>query len=237
MMNEELRPDLGEEEGGGETCHDPMRLPGAAVLGPLLGLEHGLHQAIHDLLAGKHQLLWRLLHDLRGVGLVLLGREKSLQQLLKPLETGLATADHHVGDVLRLGDQQVLVVLGAAAVADRGEPHVLEDLHHELPDALLVVDPADHLDAYGGDPGVVRELQADVLQDLDHALAHTHPRVHDPLGKHVVVFVYELGSVKDELADQVDGRFADHSGGVEEAVVDALLHVVPAEDGGVLVDN
>ncbi len=62
-------------------------------------------------------------------------------------------------------------------LADGGEPHVVEDLHDELPDALLVVDTADDLDADLGDARIVGELQADVLQDFDDALAHAHTRV------------------------------------------------------------
>jgi hypothetical protein len=50
-------------------------------------------------------------------------------------------------------------------------------LHDELPDALLVVDASDYLDADLGDARIVGELQADVLQDFDHALTHAHTRV------------------------------------------------------------
>jgi hypothetical protein len=50
-------------------------------------------------------------------------------------------------------------------------------LHDELPDALLVVDASDDLDADLGDARIVGELQADVLQDFYHALPHAHTRV------------------------------------------------------------
>ena len=60
-------------------------------------------------------------------------------------------------------------------LTDGGKPHVVKDLHHQLPDALLVVDAADHLDADLWNALIVGELQADVLQDFDDALAHAHP--------------------------------------------------------------
>jgi hypothetical protein len=72
------------------------------------------------------------------------------------------------------------MILGSSALlplADGGEPHVVKDFHDELADSLLVVDAADHLDADLGDAFVVGELEADVLQDFDHSLPHTHTRV------------------------------------------------------------
>ena len=65
-----------------------------------------------------------------------------LEELLEPLVSGvLGAGDDDVGDVGGARDEQ-LVVLGLAAVlAHRHEPHVLEDVHHQLPDALLVVHP------------------------------------------------------------------------------------------------
>ena len=49
--------------------------------------------------------------------------------------------------------------------------------HDKFAYALLIVDASDHLDADLGNAWVVRELEADVLQDLDHALTHTDTRV------------------------------------------------------------
>ena len=70
MLDEELWPDLGEEVGGSEACHDAVGLAGRARLVLLLLLllllraEDRLHQTVNNLLAGLHQLLRGLPVDL-----------------------------------------------------------------------------------------------------------------------------------------------------------------------------
>ena len=244
-MNEQLWPDLGKEVGGRQAGHNPVglaaapRLRLAVVLRPLLRLEDRLDKAVDNLLAGKDQLFGRLLDDLGRVVLVLLGPEQGLQQLLEPLKAGLATADHHVGDVVRLCHQQMVLRLcpPAGRVVDRDKPHVLKDLHDKFPDAFLVADAADHFDADGGNAWIVGKFDANVFENFDDAFAHTHTNVHDPVGEHLVVLVDQLGPVEDELADKVNSRLAHHCRLIEEAVADAALHIVTTQNRGILVDH
>ena len=83
VVDQQLGPDLGEQVGGGEAGDDPVRLAAAADIahvgrhqGLLLSLQHGLHQAVDDLLAGLDQLLGRLKVHLGGVVLVSFGDEQ-----------------------------------------------------------------------------------------------------------------------------------------------------------------
>ena len=105
MMDKQLGPDLGKEEGGGKAGHDTVGLAGGRLLlGPFLRLEHGLHETVHNLLASQDQLLGRLLHRLGGVVLVLLRNEEGLQQLLEPFQARITAFYNHVSDIVRLSD-------------------------------------------------------------------------------------------------------------------------------------
>jgi hypothetical protein len=67
------------------------------------------------------------------------------------------------------------------------EPHVLKDVHDKLADALLVVDPPDHLDTDLRDLVIGRELQADLLEDLDDTFTHADAGVQDAVGDELVI--------------------------------------------------
>lgn len=60
--------------------------------------------------------------------------------------------------------------------------HLLQTQTDTHLDALLVVDPADHLDTHLSDLVESGLLQTDVSQDLDHPLPHTDTRVLETRG-------------------------------------------------------
>ena len=60
------------------------------------------------------------------------------------------------------------------------EPHVLKDFHHQLANALFVVDPPDHQDTDLWDLLVAGVLHADLLQYFDDPLSDGDAGVEDP---------------------------------------------------------
>merc|ERR1719429_67906 len=120
---------------------------------------------------------------------------------------------------------------------DWDKPHVLEDLHHQLPDPLIVINPSDHLDTDLRYLGVVGELEADVLQYLDDSLPDADPGVKNPLQQHLVILVNQVSVVHHELAQQIHGSLPHHGGVVMDGAVDTLLHIISAENTGVLVHH
>ena len=239
MIDEQLRSGLCKEEGGCETSHDPVRTSSRLCVPDrcLFGLENSLYETVHNLLAGDHQRLGRLPVHLSCIILVLLWPEKCLQELLKPFQAGVSAGDYHVCDILCFSHQKVFLLLASSTLIHWLEPHVLEDIHHQLPDPLLVIDPPDHLDADLWDSGVVWELQADVLQDLDHSLPDADTSVKDPEQEHLVILVNQLRPMQDELAHKVHGGLPHHGGGVQEGIVDPPLHVVSGEHPRVLLNH
>ena len=71
--------------------------------------------------------------------------------------------------------------------------------------ALTVVDTTNHLDAHLRDLFVFGLLDADVTEYLDDALANTYAYVQNAVAEHAVILIDEVGTVEDELADQLDG--------------------------------
>ena len=117
------------------------------------------------------------------------------------------------------------------------EPHVLKDVHDKLADALLVVDPPDHLDADLGDLVIGRELQADLLEDLDDAFTHADAGVQDAVGDELVILCDQGLFMQDELADEVDGGLAHHGGRVFERILHCILAIWQKQNFGVLGDD
>jgi len=69
-------------------------------------------------------------------------------------------------------DKQLCVFGGSTSFSDGNEPHVLEDFHDQLSNALLVVDSPNHLDADFGDFVVAGVTQAYVFQNFDHSFSN-----------------------------------------------------------------
>ena len=117
------------------------------------------------------------------------------------------------------------------------EPHVLKDVHDKLANALLIVDPPDHLDADLRDLVIGRELQADLLENLDDAFTHADAGVQDAVGDELVILCDQGLFMQDELADEVDGGLANHGGRVFERILHCILAIWLKQNFGVLGDD